>query len=68
MFPGPCWRCEHPGHIASECQPTPAQTKRELYQRIDRLVDRWIAGDISTGQKQAWIASEKKSFEKARVK
>jgi hypothetical protein len=66
-----CWRCEQPGHIAAECTPPPAKTKKELYQRIDRLVDRWIAGDITPGQKQAWITAEVKAFEpvrKARAK
>ena len=63
-----CWRCEHPGHIASECQPTPATTKRELYQRIDRLVDRWIAGDIRPDQKRKWIAAEKAAYDKEKAK
>lgn len=68
MQPLACWRCELPGHVAAECQPSPARTKNELYQRIDRLVDRWIAGDIRPEQKQQWIAAEVKAFEKARGK
>lgn len=68
MIIGNCWRCELPGHVAAECQPEPAATKPELYARIDRYVDRWIAGDISTAQKQAWVKSEKRMFDKEREK
>lgn len=63
-----CWRCERPGHAAADCQPPPAATKKELYARIDRYVDRWIAGDIKPEQKRAWIASELKMFEKEKAK
>ena len=68
MIPGPCWRCELPGHPAAECQPPPATTKPELYQRTDRLVDRWIAGEITTAQKRTWIAAEKAAYDKERTK
>jgi hypothetical protein len=69
MLTAVCWRCEQPGHVAADCQPPPAKTIKELDQRIDRLIERWDAGygSVSTTQKQAWIAAEKKAFEKARA-
>ena len=67
-FPGCCWRCEQPGHAAAECQPPPAASKKELYRRIDRYVDRWITGRISSGQKRTWIAAEVAAFEKGKAK
>lgn len=57
-----------PGHAAAECQPPPAASKKELYRRIDRLVDRWVAGEITPGQKQTWITAEVKAFEKGKAK
>lgn len=66
MQTGPCWRCEQLGHIAAECQPEPAKTKKELDRRIDRLVERWQEFDITREQKRTWIAMEMRAFEKAR--
>ena len=66
MIIGNCWRCEQPGHVAAECQPEPAETKKDLARRIDRLVERWQKFDITRDQKRTWIAMEIKSFEKAR--
>ena len=57
-----------PGHAAAECTPPPAASKKELYRRIDRLVDRWVAGEITPGQKRGWIEAEVKAYEKARAK
>jgi hypothetical protein len=63
---GNCWRCEMPGHAASECQPPPAKTKRDLERRIDRYVQRWQEFNITAIQKREWIKAEVKAFEKAR--
>lgn len=68
MIPGPCWRCELPGHPAAECQPPPAATRQELQARIDRYAARWQDGQITTGQKRLWIEMERKAYEKARGK
>jgi hypothetical protein len=57
-----CWRCEQPGHAAADCQPEPAATRKELAERVNRLVERWIAGGITTSQKREWIRAELKMF------
>lgn len=68
MISGPCWRCEEPGHAAAECQRPPAKTKKELFDRIDRYIDRWLAGSIDVIQKRQFIAAENRSFEKEKAK
>lgn len=69
MIVGTCWRCETPGHVASECDRPPPKNRKELNDRIDRYKERWNAGYgvISTTQKRTWIAMEMKAFEKARA-
>lgn len=65
QFPGNCWRCEEPGHVAAECdQVRPAATRKEHEARIARLVERWHAGRITTSQKRAWIEMENRLWEK----
>ena len=68
MISGPCWRCEEPGHAAAECQRPPAKTRNELHARIERYVDRWLAGSIDTIQKRQFIAAENRAFEKETVR
>lgn len=64
-----CWRCEQPGHGYADCDRQPAATRRELTERIDRLVQRWDGGrGLSTRLKQQFIQIEKREFEKARAK
>lgn len=67
MITGLCWRCEMPGHPAAECRPEPAKDPKELAARINRYVARWIAFEITTAQKRAWITDElKRKKEKAK--
>jgi hypothetical protein len=68
VIPGYCWRCEEPGHAAAECQRPPAATKKELHARIERHVDRWMAGSIDTIQKRQFIAAENRAYEKEKAK
>jgi hypothetical protein len=63
-----CWRCEEPGHGYTDCRRPPARTRKELDDRISRLLERWDAGygEISTRLKTQFVTAEIKSFEKAR--
>lgn len=63
-----CWRCEQPGHAAADCDPPPAATRKELDRRIDRLVERWHDGAITTSQKRLWIQMESNAFKKEKAK
>lgn len=60
-----CWRCEQPGHVAAECARPAAGNRRQLYERVDRYIERWIAKEITTEQKREWITAERNAFEKA---
>lgn len=64
-----CWRCEEPGHCYADCQRPPAKTRKELNDRINRLLERWDAGYgvISTSLKKQFVTAEIRAFEKARA-
>jgi hypothetical protein len=61
-----CWRCEAPGHAAADCQPPPAENRKQLDKRITRLVERWQEFEITLEQKRLWINLEIRAYEKAR--
>lgn len=63
-----CWRCEQPGHGYADCQRPPARDRKELYLRIERYKERWIAGEIGTVQKRQFIAAENREFERTKAK
>lgn len=68
-FPGSCWRCERPGHVAAECgEIAPAASRKEHDARIARYVERWQDGKITLSQKRAWIEMENRMWEKEKAK
>lgn len=69
-FPGCCYRCEEPGHGWRDCGRPPAKSQQELDQRIDRIVQRWDAGNgaFSRTVKTRIVEIETRQFEKARAK
>ncbi len=64
-----CWRCEQPGHGWADCHRPPAASRKELDQRIARLVERWDAGkgEITTSLKQKFITAEIAAYKRARA-
>lgn len=68
MLPVACWRCEQPGHVADACDQPPARSKTEHETRIDRWIERWIAGDISLWQKRKWIETENRMWKGTKAK
>lgn len=64
-FPGNCFRCREPGHIAAECgELIPAASKAEHEARIARYVQRWWDGDITAWQKQQAIRTENEMWKR----
>ncbi len=57
---GNCFRCGEPGHWADHCGwLVPPKTRAQWMARIDRIVERWISGEIRTArEKQALIRAE----------
>jgi hypothetical protein len=57
---GNCFRCGEPGHWADHCDwLTIAETRADHQARIDRIVERWINGEIRTArEKQGLIKAE----------
>lgn len=69
MFPViVCHRCELPGHGYRECQRPPAANKQELESRIDRILQRWDAGNgMSTYLKTELVTLERAAHEKRKT-
>jgi hypothetical protein len=59
MTQSDCWKCGEPGHLAYTCTlQLRAASHAEHMARIAVIVERWIAGKISTETKRIRISEE----------